>query len=131
MRQTEDLLLFQDASMSLNFSALTKHLFRKFTQKPSTATNRFRPAVTALEDRVVPIATTVSVETLSHAVEGGTVGTFRLTRIGDLSSSQAVNFSVGGTAASGTDFTSVGTSVTFAAELRDRRCERDRGARQR
>lgn len=56
----------------------------------------------------------VSVEKLSDAVEGGS-GTFRFTRIGDLSSSLTVNFSVGGTATSGTDFTSIGTSVSFSA----------------
>jgi hypothetical protein len=51
----------------------------------------------------------------NDGVEDNTDGKFVFTRIGDLSSSLTANFSVGGTATSGTDFTSIGTSVTFAA----------------
>jgi hypothetical protein len=58
----------------------------------------------------------VSVEAVSDAAEAGDTGLLRFTRIGDLSSSLAVNYSsAGGTATAGTDFTALGGSVTFAA----------------
>ena len=60
-------------------------------------------------------AQVVSVAQVNDATEGGTAGKFRFTRSGDLSSSLTANFSVSGTATSGTDFTSIGTTVTFAA----------------
>ncbi|MBN9121029.1 MAG: hypothetical protein J0I06_18075, partial [Planctomycetes bacterium] len=57
----------------------------------------------------------VSVSKIADATEGGTAGTFRFTRIGDLSSALVVNYSVGGTAAAGTDFAALGGSAAFAA----------------
>lgn len=57
----------------------------------------------------------VSVAKVNDAVEGGASGTVRFTRIGDLSSRLTANFTVGGTATSGTDYTSIGTTVTFSA----------------
>jgi hypothetical protein len=57
----------------------------------------------------------VTVANINDAVEGGTSGKFRFTRIGDLSNSLAVNYSVGGTATSGTDYTALSGTVTFAA----------------
>src|SRR5205823_2464142 len=58
----------------------------------------------------------VSVEKVSDTVEGSaSPGEFVLTRQGDKSGSLTVNFTVGGTATAGTDYTSIGTSVTFAA----------------
>ena len=61
-------------------------------------------------------AQVVTVETVFGAFEGGLDGKIRFTRIGDLSSGLTVNFSTtGSTATSGTDYTSIGTSVNFAA----------------
>ncbi|MCI0699751.1 MAG: Ig-like domain-containing protein [Planctomycetia bacterium] len=60
-------------------------------------------------------AQVVTVAQVNDAVEDGTDGVFRFTRTGDLSGSLTVNFSVGGTATSGTDYTSLGTSVNFSA----------------
>ena len=57
----------------------------------------------------------VSVAQVNDAIEGGASGVVRFTRIGDLSASLTANFTVGGTATSGTDFTSIGTTVTFSA----------------
>ena len=60
-------------------------------------------------------AQVVSVAQVADAAEGGSSGTLRFTRIGDLSSSLTANFSVSGTATSGTDYTSIGTTVAFTA----------------
>lgn len=58
----------------------------------------------------------VSAVVLEDVAEGDVAnGTIRVARLGDLSSSLTVNFSVSGTATSGTDFTSLGTSVTLPA----------------
>lgn len=57
----------------------------------------------------------VTVSKLADTTEGGTAGTFRVSRTGSTTSSLAVDFTVGGTATSGTDFTSIGTSVTIPA----------------
>ena len=46
--------------------------------------------------------------------EGGN-GTFRITRSGSTSGDLTVNFTVGGTATSGTDFTSIGTSAKITS----------------
>jgi hypothetical protein len=57
----------------------------------------------------------VSVEKIDDATEGGTAGLLRFTRTGDLTSALPVNYTVGGTATSGTDYTALSGSVTFAA----------------
>ncbi len=59
-------------------------------------------------------AQVVTVEKVADTTEGGSDGTFRFIRTGDLSGSLVVNYSsAGGTAISGTDFTAL--SGTFAA----------------
>jgi hypothetical protein len=58
----------------------------------------------------------VTVARIADAVEGGSAGTFRFFRTGDLSAPLTVTFAVGGTATSGTDYTSIGTTVTFATD---------------
>ena len=60
-------------------------------------------------------ADVVSVAAVADATEGGSAGTLRFTRTGSLASSITVNYTVGGTATSGTDFTSLSGSVTIAA----------------
>lgn len=60
-------------------------------------------------------AQVVSVAKIDDAVEGGATGKFRLTRLGNLSSALTVNVSTGGTATSGTDYTVLATTITFAA----------------
>jgi hypothetical protein len=60
-------------------------------------------------------ADVVSVAKLSDAVEGDSSnGHFRFTRLGDLSGTLVVNYSLGGTAVNGTDYVSLVGSVTFA-----------------
>ncbi|MFO0823696.1 MAG: Calx-beta domain-containing protein [Gemmataceae bacterium] len=61
------------------------------------------------------LATVVTVAKLNDVVEGGTNGKFRFTRTGDTSSSLTVNFSVDGTATSGSDYTTLSGTVTFPA----------------
>ncbi len=59
-------------------------------------------------------ATLVAVSaTVSTASEGGTPGEFTLKRTGDSSAALTVSFAVSGTATSGSDYTALGTSVTF------------------
>ena len=50
----------------------------------------------------------------SDPTEGGS-GTFRISRTGSTAASLAVAFGTGGTATSGTDYTSIGTSATIGA----------------
>jgi len=57
----------------------------------------------------------VTVTKIADAFEGGAGGMFRFTRTGDTSSSLTVNYTVSGTATSGTDYTALSGSVTFAA----------------
>src|SRR5207248_3083234 len=57
----------------------------------------------------------VSVSKIADAAENGDNGTFRITRTGSTSGSLTGNFAVSGTATSGTDFTSIGTSATIAS----------------
>ena len=75
--------------------------------------NRFRPMLECFEDRLVP--TTVSVTALGDVLEGGGT-TFRVTR--DLASRLlTVNLSYSGTATSGTDYSALPSTVTFANGL--------------
>jgi hypothetical protein len=57
----------------------------------------------------------VTVAKLSDTAEGGSSGTFRFTRTGDTSQTLTVNYTVSGTAVSGSDFTALSGSVTFLA----------------
>lgn len=66
----------------------------------------------ALEDRVVPVIPQVTVAALGDAVEGGTDGVFRFTLSATAPGSITVNYSVGGTATSGTDYTALSGTVT-------------------
>lgn len=69
-------------------------------------------AEVTIHDNETPV---VSVEKNYDALEGDYNGSFWFTRLGDLSGSLTVNFTVSGTATSGTDFTSLGTTVAFGA----------------
>jgi hypothetical protein len=61
------------------------------------------------------VTATVTVEaTDSSATEGGGTGQFTFTRAGTTAGALTVNFTVTGTATSGTDYTSIGTSVEIA-----------------
>lgn len=75
---------------------------------------RTRLNVTSLEERATP-AVTVTVETITHATESGTVGVFRFTRSGSTAAALTAGFAVGGTATAGSDYTAITPSVTFAA----------------
>jgi hypothetical protein len=57
----------------------------------------------------------VSVSKVSNTTEGGTAGLLRFTRTGNLTNAVTVNYTVGGTATSGTDYTALSGTVTFAA----------------
>lgn len=60
------------------------------------------------------LPTGLSVHVLEDAIEGSaTNGTFRLTRTGDLTTSFQVNYTLGGTATSGSDYAPLGT-LSFA-----------------
>jgi hypothetical protein len=57
----------------------------------------------------------VMVEKINEAVEGGTDGKFTVSRMGDIANAITVNYSLGGTATNGTDYTTLSGSVTIAA----------------
>jgi hypothetical protein len=69
-------------------------------------------ATAIIHDNETPV---VQVEKLLDTVEGSTT-IFRLSRMGDKSGSITVNYSIGGTATSGSDFTAVSGTVVFAAD---------------
>jgi hypothetical protein len=58
-------------------------------------------------------ALTVSVIQLADGTEGGSNGTFRFTRSGDLTTALTVTYTVSGSATSGTDYTALSGTVTF------------------
>ncbi|MBI2933792.1 MAG: hypothetical protein HYY16_19280, partial [Planctomycetes bacterium] len=58
---------------------------------------------------------TVTASDASASEPGADTGTFTITRTGSTGSDLTVDFTVGGTATSGTDYTSIGTSVTIPA----------------
>ena len=68
-------------------------------------------ATVIIADTETPL---VRIESGSDTAEG-TSGIFWFTRLGDLRSALTFTIAVSGTATSGTDFTALGTSVTFAA----------------
>ena len=79
------------------------------TSETQRTLNRFRPMLEACEDRATPTAVTVSL--LAHTTEGGS-GQVRFTR-DDTTGSLSVNFSLGGTATSGTDYATPISPVYF------------------
>src|SRR6476620_9936111 len=103
------------------FVSVVRHLLGHTVAPPVRSSvklpnNRFRPVLECCEDRTVPVVTLgVSVVTFTGAKEGTIDGVFRFTRTEDLSSALTANYSVGGTATSGTDYTALAGTVTFAA----------------
>ena len=78
---------------------------------PNIATNRIIDNGAAL---ALPIVTVTATD--DTAVENSAeTGTFTFSRLGDVSTNLTVYFTVSGLATSGTDFTSIGTNVTFTA----------------
>lgn len=67
-------------------------------------------ATVSIED-AVPV---VTVARVGDAIEGGSVGQFRFTRTGDLSSALTVNIAVAGAAIPGADYTALAGQLTFA-----------------
>jgi hypothetical protein len=77
-----------------------------------------RLELTVLEGRVVPaggLPVTVTDAALTNAVWAGTNGVIAFTRTGTPSSSLTVDYTVGGTAVPGTDYTTLSGTVTLAA----------------
>ncbi|MBL9136815.1 MAG: S8 family serine peptidase, partial [Verrucomicrobiales bacterium] len=66
----------------------------------------------ALDSVAVPIITVTALD--PSAAEPADTGSFRFSRTGPTAADLTVNLTVGGTATNGTDYTSLGTSVTFA-----------------
>lgn len=66
-----------------------------------------------LQASTLPEVTVVATD--ANAAEPAEPGTFTFSRTGPTTSALTANFTVSGTATSGTDFTSIGTTVTFAA----------------
>ena len=69
-------------------------------------------AVVIIRDNDTPV---ISVQATRDAAEGGTPGQFTFVRMGDKSGTLTVNYSLGGTATNGTDFTALSGTVVFAA----------------
>jgi Cadherin-like domain/Bacterial Ig domain/Calx-beta domain len=85
--------------------------------KPHAASRslRTRLEMIALEDRTVPATATVSIGIISDTAENGADGLFEFARTGSTSAALTVNITVGGTATNGTDYTAIGSTITFAA----------------
>ena len=71
--------------------------------------------VTLTSDDVAPPTVTVTASDASATEAGLTTGRFTFSRSGSTATVLTVNFSVGGTATAGSDYTALVTSVTFAA----------------
>jgi 2-C-methyl-D-erythritol 4-phosphate cytidylyltransferase len=85
------------------------------TLSPSAAYTVGSPGsatVTIVSDDVVPTVT-VTATTATATEAGPTAGQFRVTRTGNTAAALTVNWSVGGTAASGSDYNSLPGSVTI------------------
>ncbi len=100
----------------LRLSDLTRKLFRRAaTTNCQSSPLRTRLDVNPLEDRVVPASIAMTIVTNEFAPEGGTAGVVRVSRSGNTTNPVVVNFSIGGTATSGVDFTALGSSITIAS----------------
>jgi hypothetical protein len=79
-----------------------------------TAMKNWVPArISAIRSQLSPVVTAAATD--ASAAEPSNPGTFTVTRAGSTSGSLIVNFTIGGTAANGTDYASIGTSVTIPA----------------
>ena len=76
---------------------------------PSSAT------VTIKDDEASVITVAATDATAGEPNSGQGTGTFTFTRTAPLTAALTVNYAVGGTATSGTDYTALGTTVSFAA----------------
>jgi hypothetical protein len=76
---------------------------------PSNAT------VTIQDDDATTITVAATDQLAGEPGTGHSTGTFTFTRTGFTGGALTVNFTVGGTATSGSDYTSIGTNVTFVA----------------
>src|SRR6185369_13337049 len=76
---------------------------------PSNAT------VTIQDDDATTITVTATDPLAGEPGTGHSTGTFTFTRTGFTGGALTVNFTVGGTATSGSDYTSIGSNVSFAA----------------
>jgi len=74
-----------------------------------------KAATVTIHDNDFPPVVTVAATTAGAAEEGPTPGVFTFTRTGNTSASLTVKLEVSGTATGGTDFASIGTSVTIPA----------------
>ncbi|MBD2663841.1 Calx-beta domain-containing protein [Richelia sinica] len=77
-----------------------------------------KTATVKITDNDIPVITIAATDaTAGETVTGQTTnpGRFTLTRIGNLASSQTINYTITGTATKGTDYTSLPGTVTFAA----------------
>ena len=71
-------------------------------------------ATVTITDNAIPIVTITAPDATASEV-GPETGTFRFTRTGDLTFSWSVTYAITGTAANGSDYTGIGTAITFAA----------------
>jgi hypothetical protein len=90
----------------------TRTVVITITASPTTYTPTGGPAQINILDNE---SQAVGVAGTANATEPATAGNFRFTRTGDTSAALTVNFTVGGTAVAGTDYTALPTSVTFTA----------------
>ncbi|WP_240865725.1 hypothetical protein, partial [Cylindrospermopsis raciborskii] len=71
------------------------------------------------DDRLVPLSTTPTITLAvspNSVVEDGTSNlVYTFTRTGVISNSLTVNYTIEGTATNGSDYTNIGTSVTFGS----------------
>jgi hypothetical protein len=83
-----------------------------------TATPTAAPTPTPSSTPTVPVVTVTATDpTAGEPGTGQGTGTFTFSRTGPTTAALTVNFTVGGTATSGTDYNSIGTTVAFAAGL--------------
>jgi hypothetical protein len=85
----------------------------QYDARVQEARNWVPARISAIRSQLPPTVTVAASD--ASAAEPTNTGTFTITRAGSTSGSLTVNFTVGGTATNGTDYTSIGTSVTIAS----------------
>ncbi len=100
---TADTTVESDETVALNLTSGTGYTVGTTTAVTGTITNDDFPSIT------------LAVSPSSVTEDGTTNLVYTFTRTGSTTSALTANYTVGGTATNGTDYTSIPTSVTFAA----------------
>jgi serine protease len=112
---TNNLPLAQGASCTVTLSFTPGALGVRSASLVVTSTATNSPVSVSLSGSGAPPTVAVSATDAAAAEAGSDPGTFTITRTGVTTSSLTVNYTLGGSATNGTDYTTVSSSVVIAA----------------